>query len=63
MMGTMTGTTTLYPLELFRLLEVMWEDRFAGSVILRARDETTALYLEDGQVRYATTTEVSGVGL
>ena len=60
MMGTMTGTTTLYPLELFRLLEVMWEDRFAGSVILRARDETTTLYLEDGQVRYATTTEVSG---
>jgi tetratricopeptide (TPR) repeat protein len=60
MMREMTGTTTLYPLELFRLLEVMWEDRFAGSVILRARDETTALYLEDGRVRYATTTEVSG---
>ena len=60
MMQTMTGTTTLYPLELFRLLEVMWEDRFSGSVILRARDETTALYLESGVVRYATTTEVSG---
>ena len=60
MMQTMTGTTTLYPLELFRLLEVMWEDRFSGSVILRARDETTSLYLEGGVVRYATTTEVSG---
>jgi tetratricopeptide (TPR) repeat protein len=60
MMASMIGTTTLYPLELFRLLEVMWEDRFAGSVILRAREATTTLYLEDGLVRYATTTEVTG---
>ena len=60
MMEVMTPSTTLYPLELFRLLEVMWDDRFSGSLVLRARDETTHLYLEDGQVRYATTTEVSG---
>ena len=56
----MTGTSTLYPFELFRLLEALWEDRFAGSVALRALDETTTLYLVDGQVRYATTTDVTG---
>ena len=59
-MGAMTASTTLYPLELFRLLEAMWDDRFNGSAVLRARDETTTLYLESGQVRYATTTEMSG---
>ncbi|MDP6944302.1 MAG: hypothetical protein QF464_09155, partial [Myxococcota bacterium] len=56
----MTGSSTLYPFELFRLLEVLWDQDFTGSVALRALDETTMLYLVDGQVRYATTTGVTG---
>ena len=56
----MNETSTLYPLELFRLLEVMWRERFSGTIVLRARDETATIYLQEGSVRYATTTEITG---
>jgi hypothetical protein len=56
----MTGTSTLYPFELFRLLEALWKASFSGLIALRANDETTTLYLVEGQVRYATTTDLAG---
>ena len=60
MMASMSASTRLYPLELFRLLEAMWDDSFSGSIVLRSRDETATLYLSDGQVRYATTSALAG---
>ncbi len=51
---------TLYPFELLSLLDALREGDFTGAVQLHAESGTTVLYVVDGQVRYATTTDVQG---
>ena len=57
LIGGMEVQDTLYPFELLSLLDALREGGFTGAVHLHAESGGTVLYVVDGEVRYATTSD------
>lgn len=54
----MDAQTTIYPYEIFVLLEELTRERFSGTLTLTADGGDTVLFLNQGTVRYVRTTRV-----
>ncbi len=54
----MDAQTTIYPYEIFVLLEELTRERFSGTLTLEADGGDTVLFLNQGTVRYVRTTRI-----